>query len=121
MQHALAGAAADPNKFAEVGKASAKWLAAIKGKEHQGIVLSGTLQSTRESGKVFESQVKLTDDQTVVTVLSPATPTLGANSAILVWGSVLDDPTHTVAGYEGDASTVRLDYRHRGGPAGRGA
>ncbi len=106
VYHTLTGSAADSGKFAEVGKAAAQWLAAIKGKEHQGIVLTGTIKSTRQRGEVFETQVLLTDGQSVVTVLSPAAPTVGPRGAVLVWGSVADDPAQSIAGYEGDAPTA---------------
>ncbi|HEX4147231.1 MAG TPA: hypothetical protein VHY91_27285 [Pirellulales bacterium] len=106
VDHTLVDSAASPGKFDEVGRAAAKWLAAIKGKEHQGIVLSGTLKSTAQRGKVFESQVLLTDGQQVVTVLSPAAPSVEPASPVLVWGSVEVDPAEKIAGYEGDAKTA---------------
>jgi hypothetical protein len=106
VDHTLAGSAASPSKFSEVGKAAGKWLDAVKGKEHQGIVLSGTLKSTAQRGKVFESQILLTDGQRVVTVLSPAAPSVEPAGAVLVWGSVADDPAEKIAGYEGDAKTA---------------
>jgi hypothetical protein len=104
--HTLVGSAASPVKFDEVGKAAAQWLEAVKGKEHQGIVLTGTLKSTAQRGKVFESEVLLTDGQHVVTVLSPAAPNAGKLSAVLVWGSVEKDPAENIVGYEGEAKTA---------------
>jgi hypothetical protein len=104
VRHALIGSAATPPKFAEVGKAAAMWLGASKGKEHQGIVLTGTVQKIVHRGKVFETTVMLTDDAgTLVTVLSPAAPTIGHGDSTLVWGSIVADPAQTLVGYAGTA------------------
>jgi hypothetical protein len=106
VYHALTGSTATPTKFAEVGKAAAIWLSAIKGKEHQGIVLSGTVQRISHRGKVFETEILLTDNEHVVTVLSPTAPPMGHRDAAVVWGSIVDDPAKKIAGYPGGTAEV---------------
>jgi hypothetical protein len=105
VYHALSGCAATPSKFAEVGKAAGLWLSAIKGKEHQGIVLTGTIQTISHRGKVFESKVLLSGGEpaVVVTVLSPEAPAVGHQEPVLVWGSIVSDPAQSISGYAGDA------------------
>ena len=88
---------------------------AVKGKEHQGIVLTGTVKSTRQSGQVFETQLLLTDGQNVVTVLSPAAPPVGPQGAVLVWGTVADDPAQKHRRLRRGRTDRGLDPRRRSG------
>lgn len=61
--------AADPASFGEIGKAAGKWIAIAKGKEHQGVVLAGTVQSVAKQGQVYETKVLLSDGTQAVSVL----------------------------------------------------
>jgi hypothetical protein len=97
----LAAAAADPNRFSEIGKAAGKWMSLAKGKEHQGIVLSGSVQGIRKQGEVFETKILLTDGAQSITVLSPLKLPFAKDEQVVVLGSIVSDPATSVEGYQG--------------------
>ena len=59
----------DAARFKEVGMAAGKWLEKVQGKEHQGIVLSGSVQDVAKRGQVYETHVLLSDGNGAVSVL----------------------------------------------------
>ena len=106
IQKLLSDAAADQVRFAEMGKAAGKWIAVAKGKEHQGVVLSGSVQSVTKQGFVYETKVLLTDGAQVVSVLTSKKPSVGANDLVVVLGSIVSDPAKTIEGYQGSEPTA---------------
>jgi hypothetical protein len=105
IQKLLSEAAADRGRFAEIGKAAGKWISLSKGKEHQGVVLSGSIQSVTQRGQVYETKILLTDG-TLVSVLSPRKPAIGASDQVVVVGSIVSDPAKTIEGYQGAEPTA---------------
>ena len=61
IQELLSEVAGDQARFSEIGKAAGKWIAVSKGKEHQGVVLAGAVQSVAKQGLVYETKILLTD------------------------------------------------------------
>ncbi len=106
IQSLLSEAAADRARFAEMGKAAGKWITLSKGKEHQGVVLSGSVQSVTKQGQVYETKILLTDGAQVVSVLSSAKLPIAANDQVVVLGSIVSDPAKTVEGYQGTEPTA---------------
>ena len=98
--------AADPASFGEIGKAAGKWIAIAKGKEHQGVVLAGAVQSVAKQGQVYETKVLLSDGTQAVSVLGAHKPTFASGDQVIVVGSIVSDPAHTIEGYEGTEATA---------------
>ena len=75
-----------------------------------GICLVGTVKSTQQKGKYFETMLELRDSQTLP-MLTPSDPSeqIPVNSRALVLGVVLDEPTKELAGYNGDAKRAILN------------
>ncbi len=102
----LSEAAGSSASFSEIGKAAGKWMAVAKGKEHQGVVLAGSVQSIAKQGLVFEAKVLLSDGAQVVSVLSAEKPGFAAGDQVIVVGSIVADPATSIDGYNGTEETA---------------
>ena len=97
----------DAARFKEVGMAAGKWLEKVQGKEHQGIVLSGSVQDVAKRGQVYETHVLLSDGKRQISVLSAKKPAVNAAEAVVVIGSIVSDPAKSIDGYDG-AETIAV-------------
>jgi hypothetical protein len=102
----LGEAAADRAQLGVIAKAGGQWIALSKGKEHQGVVLSGAVQSVSKQGLVYETKILLPDGVQTISVLSARKLPVAANDQALVLGSIVSDPAKAIDGYEGAESLV---------------
>ncbi len=106
IKELLGEVAADRAQLGVIAKAAGQWMNISKGKEHQGIVLAGTVQSVTKQGHVFETKVLLADGGQVVTVLSAKKLPVKENDQTVVLGSIVSDPATTIEGYQGTETTA---------------
>jgi hypothetical protein len=78
------------------------------GRQTNGIVLAGTVQSTRTEGEFFALQIMLLGCGKTVTLISrqPPEPPLARRDHVVVLGSIIDSPSENLVGYSGDAAQV---------------
>ena len=98
--------AGDRARFSEVGKAAGKWITVAKGKEHQGVMLAGSVQSVAKQGQVYETKILLTDGEQVISVLSAQKLPVAKGDQAVVIGSIVSDPASAIDGYEGTEATA---------------
>jgi hypothetical protein len=98
--------AGDPGRLNELKSYGAKWLAFGK-RTTPGIVLAGKVQSAEQVGKLHQIKLQVTPDTPQVTVLSQADPGVESGDQVLALGSIVENPSIELAGYDGaDAQIV---------------
>ncbi len=105
FQQGLRELASNPERVKELGSYAAKWLAFGK-RTTPGIVLAGTVESVDQMGKLFEVKVKLTDDAPSAAIVTRDDPRVEAGDQVIVLGTIVDNPTEELVGYEGTEPTA---------------
>lgn len=99
--------AADPKQLDALKLFGGRWFTFPK-RPNNGIALVGTVQAAEQVGKLYQAKLKLGDapDAMVVTVVSARDPQLSAGDNVLSLGSIVEQPTDQLAGYEGSDPAV---------------
>ena len=98
--------AGDAARRSELKSYGAKWLA-FPNRTTPGIVLSGTVQSAEQIGKLYQVKIAMAADAPTVTVVSNFDPQLDRGDEVLALGSIVERPQEQLSGYEGtDAALV---------------
>lgn len=98
--------AGDRNRLSELKSYGAKWLAFGK-RTTPGVVLAGKVQSAEQVGKLHQIRLQVTADTPQVTILSQADPGVESGDEVLALGSIVENPSVELAGYDGaDAQIV---------------
>ncbi len=93
-------------KLAQIGRAATKWLAFSKRGEHAGILLGGTVAEIVHDGKLYEVKIAVPGVEQPVSVFSGTKPKVVEEDRVILLGSVVDDPTANLPGYEGTQPAV---------------
>jgi hypothetical protein len=96
----------DEEKLAQIGRAATKWLAFSKRGEHAGILVGGTVAEIVHEGKLYELKIAIPGVDEPVSVFSGAKPKVAEEDRVILLGSVVDDPSANLPGYEGTQSVV---------------
>jgi hypothetical protein len=105
---ALLDAVPTSGQLAELGKLGGYWFANPDG---EGIVLAGLVKDSKPSGKLIASVVQplgkpFKGEPPLVTVISLAPLTDDPSRPVLVAGTIVNQPTENLRGYEGSAAKV---------------
>lgn len=78
------------------------------GRQSNGIVLAGTVQSARVEGEFYALQIMLLGCGKSVTIVSRQAPEppLDRRDHVVVLGSIVDSPSENLLGYSGEAAQV---------------
>jgi hypothetical protein len=72
-----------------------------------GVVLAGKVQSAEQVGNLHQIKLQVTADTPQVTILSQADPGVESGDQVLALGSIVENPSVELAGYDGaDAQIV---------------
>jgi hypothetical protein len=92
-----------------IGELAATWIRLKENRPGDGIMLAGTVKSIAPQGKLFDTEVQLfSKDRQMVTVMSKLDPTqkFTEGDRVIILGSVVDEPSLKLAGYEGNLPLV---------------
>ncbi len=92
-----------------IGRFGATWLELGEKRPGNGIALAGTVMSIAPQGELFDTELQLfAGGQPVVTVMSKVDPqeAYSKDDRIVILGSVVEEPSLNLAGYEGNQSIV---------------
>jgi hypothetical protein len=96
----------DEEKLGQIGRAAVKWLAYSKRGEHAGILLAGTVAEIGQQGKLHEVKIAVPGVEEPISVFSSAKPKVAEEDQVMLLGSVVDDPTANLPGYDGTQPAV---------------
>ena len=107
IQQTLEQFAADSKRVDALKFNAARWLGFAK-RTTPGIVLAGKVESAERVGKLYEVKVGIGLDSAapVVTVISGTNPKLAPGDAAFVLGTIVDNPSENLAGYDGNEPQV---------------
>ncbi len=107
VQQLLANVGADPKSAESIGRLAGFQLDPTR-HSNSGIALAGTVQETSQVGSLYAMKVVLFGLPKVVTVVSwrPAQPAINIHDRVIILGSIVDNPTENLAGYEGRLDQV---------------
>jgi hypothetical protein len=94
-------AAGNREKTHSIGRLAAHWLENEQ-RDGNGVLLAGTVQSTRQEGPYYLTELVLFGLPTVVTVASNGPAGLQAEDRVLVAGSIVEEPSKHLAEYQGN-------------------
>jgi len=77
-----------------------------EGRLEAGLFLAGTVEQTGPQGALHVSKILLTGSDKAVTVVSPRSLPAAAKDQVLVLGSIVEEPTNKLPGYQGPESVV---------------
>jgi hypothetical protein len=97
--------AGDPAHLKELKSYGAKWMVFAK-RTTQGVALAGTVQSAKQVGKLYHLKMQVTPGAPEVTVVSEADPDVAAGDEVLTLGSIVQQPTEHLGGYQGQEAEV---------------
>ncbi len=111
--------AADPKRLEALKVFGARWIGFPK-RTTNGVVVSGTVESAEQVGKLFHTKARLGNaDAPLITIVTAQQPEVAAGDTVLALGSIVDDPTRRISGYEGsDPSVVWSGLTMKVAPAG---
>jgi hypothetical protein len=92
-----------------IGRFGATWLELAEKRPGNGIVLAGTVMSITPQGRLFDTELQLfAGGQPVVTVMSKNDPqeAYSKGDRVIILGSVVEEPSLKLAGYEGNLPIV---------------
>jgi hypothetical protein len=98
--------AADPKQFELLKVFGARWFAFPK-RTTSGVVLAGTVESVEQVGKLYHAKVRpgAATDPTV-TIVSTRDPQCAAGDEVLTFGSIVEQPSEQLSGYQGTEPAV---------------
>jgi putative intracellular protease/amidase len=99
--------AADPRRLEALKVFGARWMDFPK-RTTDGVVVSGTVESTQQVGPLFHTKARLGNgvDAPVVTIVSSTDPQLASGDTVVALGSIIDQPAQKIAGYQGNDPSV---------------
>ncbi|HEY1601976.1 MAG TPA: hypothetical protein VGG64_20405 [Pirellulales bacterium] len=102
VQGLLATAGADQKAAEAIGRLAGFQLEPGHHKD-PGIALAGTVQEMSQVGSLFGMKIVLFGLPKVVTVVSwrPAQPAINVHDRVIILGSIVENPTENLVGYEG--------------------
>ena len=102
VQSLLVAAGSDHKVSEAIGRLAGFQLDQTRHKDH-GIALAGTVQELSQVGSLYAMKIVLFGLPKVVTVVSwrPAQPAIKEHDRVIILGSIVDNPTDNLLGYEG--------------------
>jgi hypothetical protein len=99
--------AADPKRLDALKVFGARWIGFPK-RTTNGVVVSGTVESAEQVGKLFHTKARLGSaaDAPLVTIVTAKKPDVASGDMVLALGSIVDDPQQKISGYEGSDPAV---------------
>jgi len=108
VQSLLMSMAMHPAKLASLGNQAFQWLDRTD-RASQGILLFGTVKKTRFAGQLYETELELASrTRRAVFIMSRMDPkrVYGPKDRVLILGTIVDDPSANLAGYDGKQPQV---------------
>jgi hypothetical protein len=107
VQGLLATAGADQKAAEAIGRLAGFQLEQGHHKD-PGIAIAGTVQEMSQVGSLFGMKIVLFGLPKVVTVVSwrPAQPAINVHDRVIILGSIVENPTENLVGYEGRQAQV---------------
>ena len=94
------------NNYGTIGKSSIRWLfGEVRPPAEKGVILTGKVVRVRPSGEGFQSDIELSENQSVV-VLSRQRPPFHVSDLAVVAGSIVESSGFPALGYAGDEPLV---------------
>ena len=107
VQQLLASVGADARSPESIGRLAGFQLEPNR-HSSSGIAVAGTVQEMSQVGSLYAMKVVLYGLPKVVTVVSwrPAQPAINVHDRVLILGSIVDNPSENLVGYEGRQDQV---------------
>lgn len=92
-----------------IGRLAVTWIGLKEKRPGDGIMLAGIVRAIASQGQVYRTEVELfSDDKQMVTVISKIDPRkkIDESDRVIILGTVVQDPSLKLAGYEGSLPLV---------------
>ncbi|MBC8354036.1 MAG: hypothetical protein H8E66_18740 [Planctomycetes bacterium] len=101
------------DKLAVISGVANGWIAAgLEKRTTNGICVYGIVTTVEPIGELFETTIQCGGKPVAVVSTSDPSGYFAADRSVLLLGTILDEPTNNLGGYEGSQSVVVLDGYH---------